>query len=304
MNIIVTGAAGFLGQHLMGRLLDLGHVPYGVTSKAYDLRCESHINSLFRHTGKPDIIFHLAARVGGIQYNIDNPATLFYDNVMMNTQLIHKAMLAGCGKFVMVGSVCSYPAHNPIPTREHRLWEGYPEESNGPYGVAKLMALEQLKAYQKQHGLNFAYPILSNLYGPGGHADAYKSHVIPALIKRFIDRPDKITIWGDGSPTRDFLYVKDAAEALVRFIDVDCSEPMNIAGGIETSIKTIVEILAKISEYAGQIEYDLTRPNGQLRRGYDTYKARSVLGWQASTKFEDGLHASYRYYIGSQQPLS
>lgn len=296
MTIIVTGSNGFLGQHLMTHLRTLGYDPYGVSSKAYDLRREAHIDALLKHTGKPDIIFHLAAHVGGIQYNIEHPAQLFYDNVMMTTQLIHKAMLAGCGKFVMVGSVCSYPAHNPIPTREHRLWEGYPEESNGPYGVAKLIALDQLQAYQKQYGLNFAYPILSNLYGPGGKADAYKSHVIPALIHRFASNPPKITVWGDGSPTRDFLYVKDAAEALARYIEVNCPEPINIANGIETSIRTIVEHLTRISGYQGEVEYDLTRPNGQLRRGYDTYKARSVLSWQASTKFEDGLKATYANY--------
>lgn len=289
MNLLITGSAGFLGQHLMAKLHVLGYTPYGVTSKAYDLRNPVHINALFKHIGKPDIIFHLAARVGGIQYNMDNPATLFYDNVMMNTQLIHQAMLAGCGKFVMVGTVCSYPAFNPIPTPEHRLWEGYPEVSNGPYGVAKLVALEQLQAYQKQYGFNFAYPVLSNLYGPGGKPDDYKSHVIPALINRFLSNPDKIEIWGDGSPTRDFLYVDDAAEALCRFIEVDCSEPVNVAGGIEISIRTVVELLAKITRYKGEIVYDLTRPNGQLRRGYDTYKAQSILKWQASTKFEDGL---------------
>lgn len=299
-NITVTGAHGFLGQHLMAHLRALGYDPYGVSSKAYDLRSPAHLDALFKHTGKPDIIFHLAARVGGIQYNIDNPATLFYDNVMMNTQLVHKAAMAGCGKFVMVGSVCSYPAHNPIPTREHRLWEGYPEESNGPYGVAKLVALEQLKAYQKQYGLNFAYPVLSNLYGPGGKADAYKSHVIPALIKRFADRPDKITIWGDGSPTRDFLYITDAAEALCRFIEVDCPEPINVASGEEISIKTIVDHLAKISGYEGPVEYDLTRPNGQLRRGYDIFRAKKVLSWKPLVKIEKGLELTYANYHNDQ----
>lgn len=296
MKIICTGSNGFLGQHFMAHLRALGFDPYGVPSAAYDLRRPAHIDALFKHAGTPDIIFHLAAHVGGIQYNIEHPAQLFYDNVMMNTQLIHKAMLAGVGKFVMVGSVCSYPAHNPIPTKEHQLWLGYPEDSNGPYGIAKLAALEQLQAYRKQYGLNFAYPILSNLYGLGGKADDYKSHVIPALIDRFVGNPAKITIWGDGSPTCDFLYVKDAAEALACYIGIDCPEPVNIANGIETSIKTIVEHLTQISGYKGEIEYDLTRPNGQLRRGYDTYKARHILKWQASTKFIDGLKATYANY--------
>lgn len=295
-NIIVTGASGHLAPFLIARLKSLGYNPYPVFSKAYDLRNARHIDALFKHTGKPDIIFHLAARVGGIQYNIDNPATLFYDNVVMNTQLIHKAMLAGCGKFVMCGSVCSYPAFNPIPTPEHRLWEGYPETSNGPYGIAKLAALEQLQAYSRQHGMKYAYPVLSNLYGPGGSVDDYKSHVIPALIKRFLDKPDKIEIWGDGSPTRDFLYLDDAAEALTKFIDVDCEEPINIAGGIEISIRRVVELLTKITGYEGEIAYDSTKPNGQLRRAYTIHKARHDLAWQPETKFEDGLKRTVEYY--------
>lgn len=295
MKILATGANGFLAQHLIARLRALGYDPYGVTHQAYDLRNAAHIENLFAHIGKPDIVFHLAAHIGGIQYNIDHPAQLFYDNVMMATQLIHKAALAGVGKFVMCGSVCSYPAFNPIPTREHRLWEGYPETSNGPYGVAKLIALEQLQAYQKEYGLNFAYPVLSNLYGPGDKFNE-QAHVIPALIKRFVSNPPKVTIWGDGSPTRDFLYIEDAAEALTKFIDVDCSEPINIAGGIEISIRQIVESLVKITEYQGNLEYDATKPNGQLRRGYDTYKARTVLKWQASTKFEDGLRNEVAWY--------
>ena len=301
MNIIVTGSNGFLGQHLMAHLRTLGYDPYGVSSKAYDLRQGEHIDALLKHTGKPDIIFHLAAHVGGIQYNIEHPAELIYDNLMMNTQLIHKAMLAGCGKFVMVGSVCSYPEFNPTPTAEHRLWCGYPEPSNGPYGTAKLITLDQLKSYRKQYGFKFAYPVLSNLYGPGGKPDDHKSHVIPALIRRFIDNPAKVTIWGDGSPTRDFLYVKDAAEALTRYIEIDCDEPINIASGVETSIKTIVKHLIDISGYRGEIEYDLTRPNGQLRRGYDTYLARSILNWKAKTNFKDGLKETYANYCNDQR---
>lgn len=297
-SIILTGSAGFLGQHLLTHLRTLGHDPYPVTRSAYDLRNPKHLDALFKHTGKPDIIFHLAAHVGGIQYNIDHPGELFYDNTLMNTQLIHKAMLKGCGKFVMVGSVCSYPALNTIPTREHSLWCGYPEESNGPYGIAKLIALEQLKAYNKQYDLNFAYPVLSNLYGPGGKPDAYKAHVIPALIKRFLDNPPKIEIWGDGSPTRDFLYVEDAAEALARFIDIDYCEPVNIANGVETSIRWVVEALSKITGYKGEIVYDTSKPNGQLRRGYDNYLARSVLKWQAKTDIETGLRNTIEYWNG------
>lgn len=296
MNICITGSTGFLGTHLMTHLETLGYSPYGVTHKAYDLRNPGHIKSLFKHTGHIDILFHLAAHVGGIQYNIDHPGKLFYDNVMMSTQLIHQAVLNGVGKFVMIGSVCSYPAFNPVPTSEHCLWNGYPEESNGAYGIAKLVALEQLKAYHHQYSMNFAYPVLSNLYGPGDNFGD-NAHVIPALIKKFVEGPDKITIWGDGVPTRDFLYVEDAVRALARFIEVNYCEPVNIAGGVEISIRQLVELLKTITGYTGKIEYDQTRPNGQLRRSYDTYKARQVLGWQAQTEFETGLKntiASYR----------
>lgn len=295
-NIIVTGSGGHLAPFLIKRLA-VTHDVYSVHSTAYDLRKSSHINALFRHTGKPDFIFHLAARVGGIQYNIQNPGKIFYDNVAMNTALIHKAMEIGCGKFIMCGTVCSYPAINQIPTPEDRLWYGYPEESNGSYGVAKLVAFEQLRAYAKQYGLNFSYPLLSNLYGPGTKANDHKSHVIPALIQRFLDNPPIVEIWGDGSPTRDFLYADDAAEALVRFMDVDCQEPINIANGVEISIRRVVELIAEMTGYKGEIVFDATKPNGQMRRAYTTDKARSILGWQASTKFEDGLRrtiASYR----------
>ena len=293
-SIVITGASGFLGSHLMRHLAD--YHPYGVTSKAYDLRREAHIDALFKHA-QPDIIFHLAANVGGIQYNLDNAGSLFYDNVMMNTQLIHKSLLNGVSKFIMVGTVCSYPAFPPLPTNEAQFWTGYPEPSNGAYGISKLVALEQLQAYQRQYSFNFAYPVLSNLYGPGEQFNERKSHVIPALIKRFLTKPEVMTIWGDGTPTRDFLYVEDACQALSRFIEVDCPEPINIAGGQEISIKSIVNLLANMTGFEGKIEYDTSKPNGQLRRAYDISKAKKVLNWQPTTKFEDGLkrtvHANY-----------
>lgn len=297
-TIIVTGSGGHLGTHLMAHLHSLGYDPYGVPSRAYDLRREAHLDALFKHVGKPDIIFHLAANVGGIQYNIDNPGAIYYSNVMMTTQLIHKAMVNGCGKFVMIGSACSYPKVNPLPTPESRLWQGYPEPTNGPYGIAKLVALAQLQAYHTQYGFNFAYPILANLYGPGARDD---SHVIPALIKRFLSKPDKITIWGDGSPTRDFLYVTDAAQALARFIEVDYNQSVNIASGQEVSIRRVVELLTDLSGYTGLVEYDTTRPNGQLRRAYDVTLAQQVLGWQATTQFEDGLKETYANYCNDQR---
>lgn len=306
MNITVTGYPGFLATHLLSHLRALGHDPYPVTRQAYDaseypkgydLRNPDHLDALLRHTGKPDIIFHLAANVGGIQYNLANPGAIFYDNVMMTTQLIHKAMLAGCGKFIMVGTVCSYPEYVPIPAREHHLWTGYPEPTNGAYGVSKLVALTQLQAYRDQYGLDFAYPVLSNLYGPGDSFDDAKSHVIPSLIKRFTQSEPKITVWGDGTPTRDFLYVEDAARALVACMDTDCREPLNISGGVEVSIRRLVELLGEITGYSGAIEFDQTRPNGQLRRGYDSYRAQQALGWQPVVDIETGLRATVDWWL-------
>lgn len=301
-NLIVTGASGFLGQHLMYYLRALGHDPYPVTRAAYDLRNPDHLDALFRYTGKPDIIFHLAANVGGIQYNLANPGAIFYDNVMMTTQLIHRAMLAGCGKFIMVGTVCSYPCHVPIPAREHHLWTGYPEPSNGAYGIAKLIALTQLQAYRDQYGLDFAYPVLSNLYGPGDNFDDTKSHVIPALVKRFTSDEPQITVWGDGTPTRDFLYVEDAARALIACMQADCREPLNISGGVEISIRRVIELLKELTGYGGKVEFDQTKPNGQLRRGYDSYRAQQALGWQPVVDFETGLRATVEWWL-SCKPL-
>lgn len=300
MNIVVTGSTGFLGSHLMAHLRALGHDPYGVTRQAYDLRHQSHIDALFKHTGIPDLIFHLAANVGGIQFNSAYPGSIFYDNVIMNTQFIHAAAMHGVGKFVMVGTVCSYSQHAPIPMREHHLWTGYPELSNGAYGISKLMALTQLQAHKQQFGLNFTYPILSNLYGPGDHFDDAKSHVIPALIKKFDTRSRKVLVWGDGSPTRDFLYVEDAAEALGRFIEADYSEPINIAGGSEIGIRRLAELIAQLSGYKGKIEFDQDRPNGQLRRCYDISQARRVLDWQPKISLEAGLRRTIEWWRSKQ----
>jgi GDP-L-fucose synthase len=199
----------------------------------------------------------------------------------------------------MTGTVCSYPAFNPTPTREHRLWEGYPEASNGPYGIAKLMALEQLQSYNREYGLKFVYPVLSNLYGPGQAIDEQKSHVIPALIQRFIANPEKITIWGDGTPTRDFLYVEDAARALIACMQIDHKDfiyPFNVASGFEISIRVLVEMLIEILDYRGLVEYDASRPNGQARRGYDARRAMELLGWKAQTKFKDGLAKTVEWF--------
>lgn len=307
MKIIVTGSGGFLGQHLVAKLRALDYDPITFLSSDYDLRSPDDINALFKLTGKIDALYHLAAHVGGIAYNIAHPAQLYYDNVLMNTLIIDQAVRHGVEKLVFAGTACSYPKYNPIPTQEHRLWQGYPEESNGPYAVAKLAALAHLEACHAQYGLNYAYPILSNLYGPGdgGFFDDNKAHVIPALIKRFsaaVDAGDEsVTVWGNGQPTRDFLYVKDAADALVRLIDVDCQEPVNISGGDETFIWQVVEYIARFTGFTGRVIYDDTKPNGQLRRGYCTRLARSVLGWQARVGIEEGIKRTCEWWNQSKQ---
>lgn len=298
MKIIVTGSKGFLGQHLMTELQSQGHDPYGVLSAAYDLRREAHIFALFKHVGTPDIIFHLAANAGGIGYNLRRPATIYYDNVMMNTQFIHKASWAGVGKFIFAGSVCSYPFLVPVPTIERHLWGGPLTESHHSYGVSKLMALAQLQAYRSQYNLDFAYPILANIYGPGdgGFFDDFKSHVIPALVKRFVEAENEVICWGTGIPTRDFLYVEDAAKALAKFIGVNCPGPVNIAANQEISILRLAELIAGLVGFKGQIIWDKTKPDGSPRRRYNTRLLKHFLGWEPTTTIEDGLQRTIEWY--------
>lgn len=303
MKILLTGASGFLGKHLSTRFNELEVYYYSTSSKAYDLRQQAHIDDLFELV-QPDIVYHLAAHVGGIQYNIDNPAILYYDNIMMNTQLIHKAALSSVRKFVFVSSACIYPEHCPTPMREHMIWNGYPEPSNGTYGLSKRIVLSQLEACYEQFGMLFEYPILANMYGPGDNFSDEKSHVIPALIKRFIDAKDNgletITIWGTGLATRDFLYVNDAVNALVRFLDIDAQEPLNIANGFGITIKKLVQIIAEIVDYTGTIVYDYTKPNGQMNRSYNIKLAKQILNWYPQVDIYEGLNKTIKWYRGEK----
>lgn len=302
VKIVITGAGGFLGRHLLARLRQSGYDPFPVRSVAFDLRQPRDVNDLFNYVGKIDVLYHLAAHIGGIAYNIAQPASIYYDNVLMNTLVIDRAARAKVGKVVFAGSACSYPKYNPTPTREHRLWEGYPEESNGPYAIGKLAALAHLQACYTQHGLNYAYPVLANMYGSwdGGFFDDSKAHVIPALIRRFsaavAPGAESVTVWGDGKPTRDFLYVEDAAAALARFVDIDYLDPVNIASGEETFIRQVVDYVAKYTGFSGKVVYDDTRPNGQLRRCYDTGEARRVLGWRAQVGIDEGLKRTCEWW--------
>ena len=285
-SVIITGINGFLGTHLSRLIPDA----YGVSSRTYDLRTVGGIDALFRHT-RPDLVFHLAADVGGLQYNLDNPATIFHNNVIMNTLLIHKAALVGCKKFIFVSSVCAYPAFPPMPTREHHLWDGYPEKSNGSYGLSKRIALVQLEACKKQFGMDFEYPVLANLYGPGDRS----SHVIPDLIKKFLAKQDSVQVWGDGSQTRDFLYVADAANALVWLAGLDFGEPVNIVNNYSISINQLVDNLIELTAYQGKIIWQLDRPIGQVARSYSPGLAKQ-LGWQAQTDFKTGLRRTIEWF--------
>lgn len=298
-NTILTGSNGFLGQHLQAKFKQIGVDYYPVPSKAYDLRRQAHIDALFKHAGPVNTLYHLAAHVGGIEYNINHPATLYYDNVMMNTQLIHTAALRGVKKFVFVSSVCIYGNTKTETIREHMIWWDKPEESNLTYGLSKRIALEQLRAYKVQYGMDFGYPILCNLYGPGDDFSNDKSHVIPALIKRFTVHPETVTIWGTGKPTRDFLYVKDAADLLTKYLTIDCDKPVNISSGLSIRISNLVRLISEITQYQGTIVYDHTKPDGQMNRIYDAKPAKQLLGWQAQTKLKDGLRETIEWWINA-----
>lgn len=293
-NILITGSGGFLASHLVPFLDD----PYLDRQGKYppcNLTRQKDIYNLLNHS-QPEIIIHLAANVGGLQYNLDRPASIFYNNTMMNTQLIQSAATADVRKFIFVSSACAYPENTPKPTLEDSLWQGYPESSNGPYGISKRIALTQLEACKKQWGMDYEYPILANLYGPGDSSD----HVIPMLIGKFrsaakvknglgnvFDSP--VYIWGDGSQTRDFLHVRDAVRAIKMLIDKDIGRPINIARGQSISIMTLVGYLVRLLDYKGEVIFDNEKPIGEMHRHYDISHARELLGWQPEIKMEDGL---------------
>lgn len=297
MKILLTGSAGFLGSHLYPLLSD--HDVYPVLSRAYDLRQHDHIDALFDHFVKPDIVYHLAANVGGISYNMANPASIYYDNVMMNTQLIQKCAEIGVGKFVFVSSVCAYPDFPLLPMKEGNLWSGYPEKSNGSYGISKRVALAQLEACREQYGMAFEYPIPVNMYGPRDNFGE-SGHVIAALVRKFIEAKEVVTIWGDGKATRDFLYAGDVAKALSKFIDTDVGQPVNISSNQEVSIAELVDLLVELTGFDGTVAWDKTKPTGEKRRLYDNSRAKSLLGWQPETSLIDGLRQTIEWYRGNK----
>ncbi len=300
-QICVTGGAGFLGKHLIKQLSERGAKNIFIpTIQEYDLVDGLAIQRMLNDS-KPDVIIHLAAHVGGIGANREHPAEFFYDNLMMGVQLMHEAYNFGVEKFVAIGTVCAYPKFTPVPFREENLWMGYPEETNAPYGLAKKMLLVQSQAYRDQYGFNSIFLLPVNLYGPGDNFNPRSSHVIPALIRKCIEAKengeDHIIVWGDGSPTREFIYVEDAAKAIALATErYNKSDPVNIGSGFEISIKDLVKKIARMTGFEGELVWDTTKPNGQPRRALDTNRANKEFGFEAKTDFEEGLARTIAWY--------
>ncbi len=300
-TVVVTGGAGFLGSHVVEALQQHGcrnvFIPH---KRDYDLRAIEAVRRLYRDA-QPHIVIHLAAVVGGIGANRERPGEFFYDNLMMGVQLLEQARLGGVEKFVSIGTVCAYPKFTPVPFHEEDLWNGYPEETNAPYGLAKKMLLVQGQAYRAQYGFNSIYLLPVNLYGPGDNFDPSSSHVIPALIKKCVDAIDRgdpsITVWGDGSPTREFLYVTDAAEGIVLAAErYDGDAPVNLGSTYEISIRDLVHAIAEATGFKGEIMWDTAQPNGQPRRKLDISRAQQYFGFAPKISFTEGLKRTVAWY--------
>ena len=300
-RLTITGGKGFLGKHLVRKFRERGFANIQVGDlPEYNLVDRDSVKRLYDDT-RPDIVVHLAAKVGGIGFNQENPASLFYDNLMMGVQLLHEGHLHGIEKFVAIGTICAYPKFTPVPFREEDLWNGYPEETNAPYGLAKKMMLVQSQAYRQQYGFNSIFLLPVNLYGPGDNFDPRSSHVIPALIKKCVDAidrgEDEIVVWGTGKATREFFYVEDAVEAIVLATEAfNKSEPVNIGPGFEISIRDLVTLIAELTGFQGKITWDAAKPDGQPRRMLDTGRAFREFGFRAKTGFRDGLEKTIGWY--------
>ncbi|MFX0134690.1 MAG: GDP-L-fucose synthase family protein [Candidatus Hodarchaeota archaeon] len=301
-RVTVTGGKGFLGTHLIPKLREKSgcknvHV---ADLPEYDLRFLENIKKMYQEQN-PNIVIHLAAVVGGIGANRENPGQFFFDNAIMGIQLIHEAFLRQIEKFVAIGTICAYPKYTPVPFKEENLWNGYPEETNAPYGLAKKMLLVQTQAYRQQYGFNAIYLLPVNLYGPGDNFDPKSSHVIPALIKKCIDAVEKgydhIEVWGTGRASREFLYVEDAAEAIILATEkYNKKEPVNIGAGFEIKIKDLVELIAQLTGFKGKIIWDTSKPDGQPRRMLNTSRAEKEFGFKATTSLEEGLKKTIKWY--------
>jgi GDP-L-fucose synthase len=293
---LVTGGGGFLGTHLVERLETDRYDVFAARRRDYDLTRWEDAERLFRDA-RPEIVFHLAAEVGGIGANRANPGRYWYANLMMGAHVVELSRLHDVRKLVLAGTVCAYPKFTPVPFREEELWNGYPEETNAPYGVAKKSVLVGGQSYREQYGLNAVFLLPANLYGPGDHFHPTNAHVIPDLIRKMSEGRDEVVLWGDGSPTREFLYVEDAAEAFVLAGEqYNGSEPVNLGTGVESSIRETAEVVAEVVGFDGEIVWDTSMPNGQPRRSLDASKARDLLGWEARTPLREGIERTVAWY--------
>jgi GDP-L-fucose synthase len=304
-RFVITGGAGFLGRWVVAKLRARGAVTVLVPSfEEYDLRCLDDIHRMY-DSMRPDVVIHLAAVVGGIGANREHPGSFFYDNLIMGIQLMEEARLRCIEKFVAIGTICAYPKFTPVPFKEDNLWDGYPEETNAPYGLAKKMLLVQAQAYRQEYGFNAIYLLPVNLYGPGDNFDPASSHVIPALIKKCFDAiergDDHIVVWGTGMASREFLYVEDAAEGILLATEkYDAADPVNLGTGSEITISNLIEAIAELTGFTGTIRFDASKPDGQPRRCIDTTRAFERFGFRASMNFKEGLKRTIDWYRSSK----
>jgi GDP-L-fucose synthase len=300
VRVLVTGGGGFLGTHIVERLRAQGIDPFVPRHRDYDLTVADDTERLFDEA-RPELVLHLAAEVGGIGANQANPGRYWYANLMMGAHVLEQSRLHGVGKVVMLGTICSYPKFAPLPFHEESLWDGYPEETNAPYGIAKKTLLVGAQGYREQYGTNAVFLLPVNLYGPRDNFDLETSHVIPALIRKMVEARDRgeheIVLWGDGSPTREFLYVDDCAEAVVLAAErYDSPEPVNVGTGLETSIRHLAELIAELTGFEGEIVWETTKPNGQPRRRLDVSRAEDLFGFRAHTPLRNGLQQTIAWY--------
>jgi GDP-L-fucose synthase len=296
MRTLVTGGGGFLGTNLVERLRVAGVEPFVARRRDYDLTRQKDVERVFA-ASDPELVIHLAAEVGGIGANRANPGRYWYSNTIMGAHVLEASRLHGARKLVVVGTICEYPKLAPVPFREADLWDGYPEETNAPYGIAKKSLLVGGQAYRDQYGLDCVHLLQVNLYGPGDNFDLETSHVVPALIRRMLESEDEVVLWGDGSPTREFLYVEDAAEAIwLAAQRYDGGEPVNVGTGEEISIRALAELIADLTGFDGEIQWDASKPNGQPRRALDVSRAEELFGFRARTPFRDGLERTIAWY--------
>jgi GDP-L-fucose synthase len=302
MKSLVTGGGGFLGSHLVERLRATGHDVFVARKADYDLTRWEDAERLFGDA-EPDVVFHLAAEVGGIGANRANPGRYWYANMIMGAHVLELARQQGVGKIVLAGTVCAYPKHTPVPFHEDDLWNGYPEETNAPYGVAKKSILVGAQSYREQYGTNAIFLLPANLYGPRDNFHPTNAHVIADLIRKMHESPEEVVLWGDGSPTREFLYVQDAAEAFVLAAErYDGEEPVNIGAGKEISIRGLAELIAELTGFTGEITWDESMPNGQPRRSLDASRAKELFGFEARTSLREGLERTITWYR-AQAPM-